>query len=143
MGVSMEITFDTTAFEVEIERISARALPLAIDQGLTKWGEETMGESKGNFVPVMDGSLRNSGVVLPVARDGSTHTLTLGFGGPSVRYAVKTHENPRAGKTGGLSPSGKRYKKWAKTGGYKYLEAPMAQRGPKIPEAIANASRGM
>lgn len=136
--MSMEITLDTRAFEDALSKYAGQTLPAAIDRGLYKWGETSMGQIKRDpAVPVMDGPLRASGVVLPVVRSGSVHTLTMGFGGPAVKYAVKVHENPRAGKTGGLSPSGKRYKKWAKTGGYKFLEAPMAERGPKIPEFIA------
>lgn len=136
--MSMEITLDTRAFEEALSKYADQTLPAAIDRGLYKWGERTMGRIKGDpAVPVMDGPLRASGVVLPVERSGSVHTLTMGFGGPAAPYAIKVHENPRAGKTGGVSPSGKRYRKWAKVGAYKYLEAPMAQDGPKIPETIA------
>lgn len=136
----MTLTFelDTRAFEAAIEKHASQTLPSGITRGLTKWGEETMGEIKGApDVPVMDGQLRGSGVVLPVTASGTTHTLTLGFGGPAAPHAARTHENPRAGKTGGVSPSGRKYKKWAKVGAYKFLEGPMARRGPKIPEAIA------
>lgn len=136
--MSMEITLDTRAFEAALAKYSDQTLPSAIDRGLYKWGETTMGQIKGDpAVPVMDGPLRASGVVLPVVRNGNVHELRMGFGSAAVKYAVKVHENPRSGKTGGLSPSGKRYRKWAKVGGYKFLEAPMAERGPKIPEFIA------
>lgn len=140
--MTMEITLDTKAFEAAISKYAGDTLPKAIDRGLYKWGEKTMGEIKGDpLVPVMDGPLRASGVVLPVTRSGNLHTLTMGFGGPAARYAIKAHENPRSGKTGGTSPSGRKYKRWAKVGAYKYLEAPMAARGPKIPEAIAAEAR--
>lgn len=138
------VTFelDTKAFDAEIERYASQTLPAGIARGLTKWGEETMGEIKGNpDVPVMDGQLRASGVVLPVERGESTTTLTIGFGGPAAPYAIRIHENPRAGKTGGVSPSGKPYRKWAKVGAYKFLEGPMARRGPKVPDAIASEMR--
>lgn len=136
----MSLTFelDTRAFEAGLAEYAAKTLPGGIARGLTKWGEETMGEIKGNpDVPVMDGQLRGSGVVLPVQVSGDVTTLTLGFGGPAAPYAIKVHENPRSGKTGGVSPRGAKYRKWAKVGAYKFLEGPMARRGPKVPEAIA------
>lgn len=140
--MTLTVELDTTAFEAALSKFAAETLPQMIDRGLYKWGEETMREIKGDpAVPVMDGPLRASGVVLPVERNGEIHTLTMGFGGPSAPYAVKVHENPRSGKTGGLSPSGKKYKRWAKVGAYKYLEGPMASRGPKIPETIAGEAR--
>ena len=140
----MTLTFelDTRAFTEALSKYSDEKLPGAIDRGLYKWGERTMGIIKGDpKVPVMDGQLRATGVVLPVERNGSLHTLTMGFGGPSAPYAAKTHENPRAGKTGGISPQGRRYKRWAKLGGYKFLEGPMAADGPKIPAALAAEAR--
>lgn len=140
----MTLTFemDTKAFEAALSKHASETLPAMVDRGLYKWGEQTMREIKGDpAVPVMDGPLRASGVVLPVARNGTLHTLTMGFGGPSAPYAVKVHENPRSGKTGGMSPSGKQYKRWAKVGAYKFLERPMAERGPKIPETIVAEAR--
>jgi hypothetical protein len=140
--VTLTIELDTKPFEAAISKYADEKLPMAIDRGLFKWGERTMGRIKGSpDVPVMDGQLRSTGVVLPVERNGTLHTLTLGFGGPAAPYAVKTHENPRAGKTGGISPQGRRYKKWAKVGAYKFLEGPMAQDGPKIPDSIAAEAR--
>lgn len=140
--MTLTIELDTRAFEAAISEYASKTLPGAVTRGLTRWGEETMGEIKGTpDVPVMDGQLRASGVVLPVEVSGDTHTLTLGFGGPAAPYAVRTHENPRAGRTGGVSPSGARYRKWAKVGAYKFLEGPMARRGPKVPEAIASEAR--
>lgn len=139
----MTLTFelDTTAFTAAIDKYARVTLPNGIARGLTKWGDETMVEIKQSDVPVMDGPLRSSGVVLPIDVSGDRTTLTLGFGGPAAPYAAAVHENPRSGKTGGVSPKGKKYKRWAKVGAYKYLEGPMARRGPKIPEAIAGEAR--
>lgn len=49
--------------------------------------------------------------------------------GFSAAYALKTHENPRAGNTGGASPSGKPYPEgsYAKVGQYKFLETPLKE----------------
>lgn len=66
----------------------------------------------------------------PVVRPGYVRVV-FGFGGAGLRYAWKTHENPRAGKTGGVSPTGRRYKHWADVGEWKYLE-----------KAVARMSRG-
>lgn len=51
-------------------------------------------------------------------------TVTIGYGTP---YAAVTHENPRAGRTGGVSPSGQRYRHWAQTGQSKFLQTAMTE----------------
>jgi hypothetical protein len=51
-------------------------------------------------------------------------TVTLGYNTP---YARRTHENPRAGHTGGVSPRGQRYKHFAAVGEYKFLEKAMQE----------------
>lgn len=50
----------------------------------------------------------------------------IGF---SAAYALRTHENPRSGNTGGASPSGKPYPEgsYAKVGQYKFLETPLKE----------------
>jgi len=58
------------------------------------------------------------------------HNVAVGY---SAFYAPFVHENPRAGKTGGVSPSGKRYKPekgskrqvFAVGGNWKFLEGPL------------------
>lgn len=49
-------------------------------------------------------------------------TVTIGYG---TVYARIVHDNPRAGHTGGVSPSGQPYRHWAKTGQAKFLEQAM------------------
>lgn len=53
----------------------------------------------------------------------------MGAIGFSAAYALKTHENPRSGNTGGVSPSGKPYPEgsYAKVGQYKFLETPLKE----------------
>jgi hypothetical protein len=51
-------------------------------------------------------------------------TVTIGYGTP---YAYRTHENPRSGRTGGVSPTGQRYKHWAAVGQSKFLETAMQE----------------
>jgi hypothetical protein len=87
--------------------------------------EAVMTTSKEEYVPVDQGTLRSSGHVQSPEVSGMSATITMGYGGPAAPYAIAVHENPRAGKTGGLSPSGKPYEHWARTGGWKYLETPL------------------
>lgn len=77
------------------------------------------------LVPRRDGVLAGSGTVLPPKFDGKTVTIEIGYGGAASGYAMSVHENPRSGKTGGVSPRGVRYKKWAAVGQWKYLEQPV------------------
>lgn len=51
-------------------------------------------------------------------------TVTIGYGTP---YARAVHDNPRSGRTGGVSPSGARYRHWAAIGQSKYLETAMKE----------------
>lgn len=82
--------------------------------------EDVMADAQENHVPVMDGHLRASGYVKS-GKDEGGFWAKIGF---SAAHARRTHENPRAGKTGGVSPSGRPYKKWAQVGGWKFLERP-------------------
>ena len=60
----------------------------------------------------------------------------VGYGGASAPYALSVHENPRSGHTGGVSPSGRKYKHWARTGQWKYLETPFKARADGLSERI-------
>jgi very-short-patch-repair endonuclease len=51
------------------------------------------------------------------------------------------HENPRSGKTGGISPSGFPYEHWAQTGEWKYLETPVKQALPGLNKRIQTRVR--
>lgn len=105
----------------------------ALGQFVTQEAESVMTLAKEKFVPVDLGTLRSSGFVSPPMRVGHTVGVKLGFGGPAAPYALMVHENPRAGKTQGISPSGKPYKTWSSVGQWKYLEKPlkMKKRGRK------------
>ena len=83
------------------------------------------------FVPVDQGTLKGSKYIDKPVLAGSTATVTMGYGGAAGKYALAVHENPRAGGTHGISPSGQRYRHWAQTGRWKYLEQPilMARKG--------------
>ena len=78
------------------------------------------------FVPVDLGGLRRDHAFVDEAAkvEGSKVSVSFGYRGP---YAAAVHENPRAGKTGGVSPSGRKYRHWATVGQYKFLEIPLLQ----------------
>lgn len=87
---------------------------------MVRAGANILAASK-RITPRMDGVLVNSanlGVHLTI----HTIDVTLGFNTP---YAYAVHQNPRSGHTGGRSPSGQRYKKWAHVGQSKYLKGPV------------------
>lgn len=116
---------DKNKFTQLLKRLGAVALPAAA-KSLYESAEMIMADSKENYVPVDQGTLRSTGYVKPPELLSATNAkVELGYGGPAAPYAVAVHENPRAGKTGGVSPSGKPYKHWARTGGWKYLETPI------------------
>jgi hypothetical protein len=139
------------------------AMNLAVERGLFQWGEEVMADSKEHYVPVDTGQLRASGFVLtpslqdvPVgavpsaeARQAINPRLpdeiaaVMGFGGPATPYALSVHENPRSGKTGGVSPQGKRYKSWARVGQWKYLHIPVQAHASRLTETVAASVRKM
>ena len=96
---------------------------------LWKEANRMLRDSVENYVPVRDGILRGSAVISP-DRSGSNASsrrieVRFGYGGAASAYALAVHENPRAGRTGGVSPSGHPYRKWAQIGQYKYLERPV------------------
>lgn len=77
-----------------------------------------------DLVPVMTGDLRASIQTSEPVVKGTSVSVTVSAGGSAAPYALAVHENPRSGKTGGYSPSGRKYKDWARVGEWKYLERP-------------------
>lgn len=63
------------------------------------------------------GGLVNSAGVQPL-RTQRRLGVTIGYG---AVYAGVVHENPRSGRTGGVSPSGQHYRHWAATGEPQFL----------------------
>ena len=107
--------------------------------------EAVMRDSRA-LVPVVTGTLRSSGTVDAPQIQGNEVTQTCGYGGAAKRYALKVHENPRAGRTGGYSPSGKKYYPrpglpvpYSTVGQWKFLEQPFLARRTRIIEAITDA----
>ena len=119
--------------------------PKAVAKGMVEWAEETMGESKEKYCPVVEGTLRGTGHVTTPHITAATILVRLGYGGPAAEYALAVHENPRAGKTGGISPQGKKYRAWSTVGQWKYLETPVKlnepEAGPTILKWVNRAIR--
>ncbi len=97
-----------------------------------KLGQEIKTESQEFYCPVRTGTLRSSAFVTLPRYEAGVLSLQVGYGGPARNYALPVHENPRAGKTGGVSPSGKALKHWARSGGWKYLEIPFRLKAPEL-----------
>ena len=122
-GGSIRITGDK---ELSRKLLSIAAkTPIAVAAALKTEAEKIMADSKQNYVPVDSDTLRTSGHVKNPKISAKGISIKLGYGGAASKYALIVHENPRAGKTGGVSPSGKKYKTWSKVGGWKYLEKPV------------------
>ena len=86
----IEIT-GAAAIQARLQRLGTEA-PQALGAALYRQGERIMTEAKRR-TPVDTGTLKASGAVLqPVVR-GREVTVTLGFGGPAVGYAIHVHEN--------------------------------------------------
>jgi hypothetical protein len=95
---------------------------------MARWIEE--------FVPVDQGILRASGTVRHI-ESGIQERVELQYGGASAPYALSVHENPRAGKTGGVTPSGSQRDTWATVGQWKYLEQPFLEAAAGILARLA------
>jgi hypothetical protein len=83
-------------------------------------------ESLARYVPVDTGQLRRDHAFVDESAkiEGDRVSIEFGYRGP---YAASVHENPRAGKTGGVSPSGRKYRHWATVGQWKFLETPLLE----------------
>lgn len=120
-----------------------RAAPEVLLQVAYEEAEDVVAEAKENLVPVRNiggGALRASGFVR-LARAGRSVLVVFGFGGGAVKYAEAVHENPRAGKTGGMSPRGKRYRSWAEVGEWHYLSTAIRRRRVGMRQRVAARAR--
>jgi len=119
----------------EMKRLLRRAgkqMPMVLGGALFRFAEEQIASpAKNTYVPVVTGALKSSiNTQLPV-KLGRDIVVKIVAGGAAAPYALAVHENPRSGKTGGLSPSGKKYgprpgqtRTFSTVGGFKYLETP-------------------
>jgi hypothetical protein len=126
--------------KLKLQRNSLKAIG-ATKLALREEAERIMAISKEQYVPVDTGNLRASGHVKTPQAVGSLVYVDLGYGGAAAPYALSVHENPRSGKTGGISPSGFPYEHWAQTGEWKYLETPVKQALPGLNKRIQTRVR--
>jgi len=132
---NLTITGDK-ALSKKLLSIAAKT-PKAAASGLFIEANRIMGESI-KAAPSDIGTLRSAGIVGEdehVEKPKITFkgvSVRMGYGGAASDYAIVVHENPRAGKTGGRSPSGKKYKTWSTVGGWKFLERPVMENAGKF-----------
>ena len=97
--------------------------------------------AKEEYVPVMFGALRASIRLIPAEITRGKIVVGVGAGGSAVPYALAVHENPRSGRTGGVSPSGKKYTNYSRVGQWKYLETPLMESAGKLDELAAECRK--
>lgn len=123
----------------ELEKQKKLTASIKLARGLVKGGLVLKRESM-KLAPVMTGHLRNS-AYLKLPAFLMEPEVEVGY---TAVYALQVHENPRAGKTGGISPSGAKYKPpkgstqiaWARKGEWKFLEEPFHSKQRLILRAI-------
>lgn len=133
----MNMTAEVRGANVAAARLRALATtaPTVTGREMYRTWTAIMAESK-QLVPVDQGELRASAYVNLPQRNGAEVTVEGGYSAP---YAASVHENPRAGKTGGVSPSGHRYAHWATVGQWKFLEIPFRRLVQGLRERVQRA----
>lgn len=97
--------------------------PKILARALMAEGEMIMLDSKANWVPVDTGALRSTGHVQEPVINGTKVSVTLGYGGPAVPYAVVQHERLDYNHTVGRA---------------KYLEGPTLQSASNMDQRLAD-----
>lgn len=112
---------DIAKVRARLERLAAR-MPTEAARALYAEAEVEMTEAKKR-TPVDTGALRSSGHVDPPQTTFSGDvSVTLGFGGPAVNYALKVHEDLEA---------------YHRVGQSKYLESTLMESRPYMAARIA------
>jgi hypothetical protein len=140
-----EITLTVVGLQELINKLGSVAgdeLRTEIGGELYKFGEEVMTESK-LVVPVLTGTLMNTGHVDPPVQSGASTSVILGYGGPAAPYALYVHEalegatppSPNWSWTKAVA-AGKAIQ-WTRPGsGPKYLETPLKAKQHELPDRI-------
>jgi hypothetical protein len=136
VGQRLRAFDDNAIAEIEVElfeigsEVEAEAKELVpVDSGYLRSTGFTIAQSLRDLSP----GARPSAETLQKALDDDTPLVVVGF---SAAYALYVHENPRAGKTGGVSPRGKLYRTWARVGQWKFLETPMKRMVPQLRQRL-------
>lgn len=106
---------------------------VAARKGVTAAGNQ-IGRMSAKQTPVVTGVLRNSLYNKPHKRTNRILTEV----GYTAEYAAAVHENPYAGRTGGQSSSGQRYKNYSRVGKWKFLEDPVKHNTKMIVSIISS-----
>lgn len=122
--ISMKIKGDK-GLEKMLSRLGGKA-PSIVGNALYVEGEDIMGDSKDNYVPVDLSTLKNSGHVNLPEIDGSKVLVRLGFGGAASAYALRQHETPDYHHT---------------VGQWKYLETPALNAAAGMGKRLASRIR--
>jgi hypothetical protein len=104
---------------------------------------QVIAPAKDEYVPVDTGALRATIQASEPVVGGTKVSVSVSAGGPSAPYALSVHENPRSGQTGGVSPQGKKYKSWARVGGWKFLELPALAAATSSAGWLADEARAL
>jgi hypothetical protein len=107
-----------------LRRLAERA-PQVVGEAMRAEYEIEMTEAKRR-TPVDTGALRSSGHVTGPRREGNTIEVSLNFGGPSVDYALKVHEDLES---------------FHRVGQAKFLERVLDESAPFIPARVAERVR--
>ena len=138
MGMQFTMTLEGSLDVAKaLKELGDQAEP-ALRAALYEEGNALLNDSKA-VCPVDTTRLITSGYVKPATAQDLE--VVVGYGGAAAPYALTVHENPRSGKTGGVSPSGRAYKHWASVGEWKYLERPFIARVFGYYDRIAQSLR--
>lgn len=131
-------------FEIDIRQFIGQLD--ALDRAVTGAATRSMTEEqRGLFddsqiqVPVLDGGLKSSGEMRTPDVNRDRVSVEVAYGGGAVAYALRVHENPRSGQTRGIGPRGQRYKRFAQTGKWKYLEHPLLARANRFTSRVGTS----
>jgi hypothetical protein len=131
--MAISSTFTVTGLDEVLRNLRAYGenTKAAAAQALYEEARAIENVSLAQYAPVDQGGLRSEHAFVDESAkiESNNVSITFGYTGP---YASSVHENPRAGKTGGVSPSGQKYRHWATVGQWKFLETP-----------VLNATSGM
>jgi hypothetical protein len=118
------LTVEVVGWDAISRRISQLLedhLPKVVGDAMRAEMEIELTEAQ-NRTPVDTGALRASGFVSGPESDGSELTVSIGFGGPAVPYAVHVHEDLEA---------------YHKVGQAKFLESTLLESVPHLGNRIA------
>jgi hypothetical protein len=104
--------------------------------GETQRTDDFKGDDAARDAAAHTGAVSRATAIVTNLSTKSVQAVAVGF---SAIYALRTHENPRAGKTEGLSPKGAKYKSFSEVGKWKFLEDPLKRNTKNIVSDLGKA----